>query len=108
MVGGPYMLRNIECLVMYGRLVQIGPPPEGRVVSWLASLDTTLPIAIVPRATLDRIAPPSLVIEDTRTGASDRIDASGITAQEICDRIAAFHSQVRFRTEQPTLSLGKQ
>jgi len=90
------------------RLVQIGAPPEGRVVSWLARLDTTLPIAIAPRATLDQIAPPSLAIEDVRTGSSERIDASGITAQEICDRIAALHTQVRFRTEQSTPPLGTQ
>jgi len=90
------------------RLVQIGPPPEGHVVSWLAHLDTTLPIAIAPRATLNEMAAPSLVIEDIRTRASERIDASGITAQEICDRIVALLAEVRFRTEQSAPPLGMQ
>jgi len=82
-----------------GRLVQVGLPPEGRIVSWLARLDTTLPIAIVPRPTLRQIALPSLVIQDVRSGTSERIDASDITAQEICDRIAALHALARFRSQ---------
>jgi hypothetical protein len=75
-----------------GRLEQIGPPPASQRGTWLAALNTVMPISIASPDTTDNISLPSLLIEDLRYKTSLQVDATGLTAKEICDRIVALRT----------------
>jgi hypothetical protein len=73
-----------------GRLVQVGPPPDTYLATWLAKLGELLPISIATADAANSDALPSLLIEDLRYGTSRRLDASHINGQQICDQIIAL------------------
>jgi hypothetical protein len=75
-----------------GRLVQIGPPPEKQLSTWLAKLDTVLPVSTVSRGPLDDQPVPSLLIEDLRHGSSRLLDITDITSQQIRDQMTALRA----------------
>lgn len=76
-----------------GRLAQVGLSTEGRLTTWLARVDTALPVAILPSETMqDMPALPSLLIEDLRYGSRRRLPAQDITPQQIRDQIVTLRA----------------
>jgi hypothetical protein len=75
-----------------GRLAQIGPPPASQRSTWLAALNTVLPISVASPDTSDNVSVPSLLIEDLRYKTSLQVDATGLTVKEICDSIVALRT----------------
>jgi hypothetical protein len=75
-----------------GRLAQVGPPADPHLSSWLATLDTVLPVSILAPDAIDSMPFPSLLIEDLRYGQSRLLRTEAITAQRIEDQIIALRA----------------
>jgi hypothetical protein len=70
--------------------VQIGPAPDEQLSTWLAKLDTVLPVSRLLPEPFDDPPVPSLLIEDLRHRSSRRLDVTDITPQQIRDQIIAL------------------
>jgi hypothetical protein len=92
-----------------GRLAQVGPPNEGQLRTWLARVDTALPVSILPiEAIQDMPALPSLLIEDLRYGSRRRLSAKDITPQQIRDQIVTLRATGEARDRPLTLPAPQQ
>jgi hypothetical protein len=75
-----------------GRVVRTGPVSGTELTVWLSKLGTVLPVSIATPDAMNGYSVPSLLIEDLRYGTSQRLDATELTAQSICDQIVALRS----------------
>jgi hypothetical protein len=75
-----------------GRLVQVGPAPDPHLRKWLTTLNAVLPISIAAPEEIGNISVPSLLIEDLRYGTRQRLDATDITIDRICNQIVAVRA----------------
>jgi hypothetical protein len=80
-----------------GRLVQVEPTPSGLLSTWVARLDTMLPVSILPPGSTNDAQVPSLLIEDLRYGSSQRLDATDITPEQLQDQIASLRAAAEAR-----------
>jgi hypothetical protein len=85
------------------RIVQVGSQPERQRLNWQLKLDPMLPISIVALETISNLPLPSLLIEDLRYQTRLRLDATNITAQQICNEIIALRIAAETHRRRPQL-----
>jgi hypothetical protein len=87
-----------------GRLVQVGPLPDGGLRSSLTKLGAVLPISVSPLETMESVSGPSLLIEDLRYRVNRRLDATDMTTDQMCDQIIALRAaaEARYSHLKPT------
>lgn len=80
-----------------GRLVQVGPLPDGELRRSLTKLGAVLPISFAPLETMEGVSGPSLLIEDLRYRVNRQVDATDMTTKQMCEQIIALRAAAEAR-----------
>jgi hypothetical protein len=75
-----------------GRVTQVGSPSNSDLASWLARVDTVLPVSMLEQDAIRDMTLPALLIEDVRYGRRRLLDAAAITPQRIRDEMLALRT----------------